>query len=138
MAPRIEQLALAHEHEALQLEFSAHYFARPERVRYAYRWSPLESGFTELGDARSAVFSRLPSGEHTLELRASIAGAADRGVIASVLRVVVAMAWYETLGTSADRAGDFLLGYAVYFLRLASRGSMRRVWRAKSGSGPAN
>jgi diguanylate cyclase (GGDEF)-like protein len=136
--PRVERISLAHEHEALQLEFSAHFFSRPERVRYAYRWSPLESGFTELGDARSAVFSRLPSGGHTLELRASLAGDAGPGVIASVLHVVVAMAWHETLwGRALIALAIFLLGYAVYFLRsrqsrLYAQGLAREV-RERTG-----
>jgi diguanylate cyclase (GGDEF)-like protein len=116
--PRRREIALAHDHEPLQLEFSAHHFARPERVRYAYRWVPLETEFTELGDARSAVFSRLPSGRHTLELRASVSDAPDSAAIEAVMAVEVATAWHESVwGRVLIGIALLAFAYAVYFWR---------------------
>jgi diguanylate cyclase (GGDEF)-like protein len=116
-APR--RLQLPHRHQPLQLEFSARYFERPEQLRYAYRLRPSEPAFTALGDARSAVFSRLPSGSHQLELRASVVGEESHAVVATVLDLDVAPAWFETLwGRLAIVLGLIAFAYLVYFLRV--------------------
>jgi diguanylate cyclase (GGDEF)-like protein len=111
-------LALAHDHAPLQLELSARHYSRPDAVRYAYRFAPLETEFTSLGDARSAVFSRLPSGAHVLELRASLADGDDGAVVAPAFSLEVAPPWHETAG---GRVGVvvalFALGFVAYLLR---------------------
>jgi diguanylate cyclase (GGDEF)-like protein len=110
--------ALAHDHPPLQLEFSARHFARPDDVRYAYRWAPLETGFTSLGEARSAVFSRLPSGRHVLELRAGVSGEDAGAVTARTLTLEVAPAWHETAwGRTGAVLALFALGWTIYLLR---------------------
>lgn len=91
-----ERLALPHDHEPIQVELTAMQFARPDRVRYAYRWRETDSAFTELGDAQSAVFSRLPSGINTLEIRASIDQPKLAANVAEVLTVEVTSAWHES------------------------------------------
>ncbi len=111
-------LTLAHDHPSLHVELSAHHFEHPEQVRYAYRWSPGEAGFTELGDARSAVFSRLPSGKQRLELRASLLQFPDSAVVTSALDVTVLPAWYETWwGRSTLVLALVALGYAAVYWR---------------------
>ena len=107
-------LTLERDHPSLHVELSAHHFEHPEQVRYAYRWSPGEAGFTELGDARSAVFSRLPSGKHQLELRASLTDDPTAAAIDTVLDVTVRPAWHETWwGRAGLLLGLASLGYAV-------------------------
>jgi diguanylate cyclase (GGDEF)-like protein len=111
-------LTLAHDHPSLHAELSAFHFEHPAQVRYAYRWAPEEAAFTELGDARSAVFSRLPSGAHRLELRAWLTQ--DPAVVATaeVLQVTVLPAWHQTWwGRVAVLAGVLLLAYAIFALR---------------------
>lgn len=93
-APRA--LTLAHDHPSLHVELSAHYFEHPDQVRYAYRWRPGEDAFTELGDARSAVFSRLPAGTQQLELRATVADDPALSATAVSLKVSVLPAWHQT------------------------------------------
>ncbi len=119
-----EHLALPHDHEPIQVELTAMQFARPDRVRYAYRWSETDSGFTELGDAQSAVFSRLPSGANTLEIRASIDQPRLTANVAEVLTVEVASAWYEsTLGRVA------LLVAAALLVTVTAQVRSRRIRR---------
>ena len=89
-------LSLEHQHEPIQVEFTALAYADAARVRYAYRWQGLDADFVELGDAQSTVLSRLPTGEHTLELRASTPAPNARETVAQVLAVTIAPAWYET------------------------------------------
>lgn len=111
-------LTLAHDHPSLHVELSAHHFEHPEQVRYSYRWSPGEAGFTELGDARSAVFSRLPSGHQRLELRATLLQNPDSTVVASALDVTVLPAWHETWwGRAALLLALVGLGYAAVYGR---------------------
>ena len=111
-------LILAHDHPSLHIELSAHYFEHPDQVRYAYRWSPGESEFTELGDARSAVFSRLPDGRHRLELRASLADDAGASTVATVFQVEVLPAWHQAWwARAAMLLGLASLAYAVFAVR---------------------
>lgn len=122
--PRSAQIELSHDHAPLQLEFSAFHYARPERVRYAYRWLPAETEFTELGDARSAVFSRLPAGQHRLELRADLEGPLQAAAEAVVLQVNVAAAWHQTPWARLLMAGFVVLawfGFSRLRLRQAHR-----------------
>jgi GGDEF domain-containing protein len=100
------------------VELSAHYFEHPDRVRYAYRWSPGEAAFTELGDARSAVFSRLPDGRHQLELRATLVDDPSVSAIATSIEVEVLPAWHQTWwGRAALLLGLASLAYAVFAVR---------------------
>lgn len=111
-------LTLKPGHPSLHVELSAQYFEHPEQVRYAYRWSPGETAFTELGDARSAVFSRLPQGRHTLELRATLLNDPAASATTAALDVTVLPAWHETLfGRLAVLLGLASLAYAVFAVR---------------------
>lgn len=94
--PNSGDLALATDHAPLQLELSALHYRWPERVRYAYRWTDSESAFTELGDARTALFSNLPSGRHVLELRAVLDNPFKAQATRAVLTIDVATAWHQT------------------------------------------
>lgn len=118
--PRNGEIALDHAHAPLQVEFSAFHYARPERVRYAYRWLPAETEFTELGDAQSAVFSRLPAGQHRLELRVHVDGPRRASAEAMVLQVNVAAAWHQTLWARLLMAAAVVLAW-IGFHRLRLR-----------------
>ncbi len=86
-------LNLPHVHEALQVELTSLNFSRPSQVQYAYRWKNLEAEFTELGDAKSVVLARVPSGINQLEVRARL-GSAE--AISEVLTLKIAYIWHET------------------------------------------
>ncbi|AVP97647.1 hypothetical protein C7S18_10745 [Ahniella affigens] len=107
-------LALPDRPPSLQVQLSAYQFERPERVRFAYRWLPEEREFSDLGDAHQAVFSDLPSGERTLELRATLDGYT---VSRPVLRVQVAYAWHETWWGRLLLGFVAIAGTAAYYLR---------------------
>jgi diguanylate cyclase (GGDEF)-like protein len=122
--PANGHIDLGHDHAPLQLELSAFHFARPERVRYAYRWLPDEAEFTELGDAHSAVFSHLPAGAHRLELRASLLGPVPASVQREVFSVQVAPVWFATWWGMGLIGGSLLLlwmGFHRLRLRQARR-----------------
>ena len=89
-------LQLPHDHEPLQLELTALHFRWPEQLRYLYRWRDQEGEFVELGDARTAVFSDLPGGEHELELCAVLAQPFFAERRAVVLKVSVQWPWQHT------------------------------------------
>jgi diguanylate cyclase (GGDEF)-like protein len=86
-------LNLPHMHEALQVELTSLNFSKPSQVQYAYRWKNLEAEFTELGDAKSVVLARLPSGVNQLEVRARL-GSTE--AISEVLTLKIAYIWHET------------------------------------------
>ncbi len=118
------EIALAHGHAPLQVEFSAFHYDRPERVRYAYRWHPAETEFTPLGDAHSAVFSRLPAGRHRLELRAQLEGVAPAAAEGVVLQVAVAQAWHQSLWARLLMGSALVLAW-IGFHRLRLRQARR-------------
>lgn len=109
-----ETLRLPDRPPSLQLQLSAFQFDRPERVRFAYRWLPMDAHFSDLGDAHQAVFSDLPSGERTLELRAELDGYA---VSRPVLHLQVAYAWYERWWGRLLLAFVVVAGAAAFYLR---------------------
>lgn len=91
--PASTRLSLPRLHAPVQIEVSAFEFARPEQLRYAYRWRG-ENEFVELRSTPTIVAERLDRGVHELEVRVSrdtLAGAALR----TLLRVDVAPAWHE-------------------------------------------
>ena len=103
----VRELALPHAHEALQVELTSLNFARPSQVRYAYRWANLDDEFTELGDAKSIVLARLPSGMNVLEVRSRLG---KTEAVAEVLKIDIAYIWHET------RWGRLLAALATGFL----------------------
>ncbi len=127
-------LDLKNRHDPVQIELTALGYARPDRVRYAYRWRNNDEAFTELGDAKSVVLSRIPSGANSLEIRATttlgsaVAGSSlvanTQEAIAEVLTINVSHAWFETLWgriLMLAAAGIALVGWTRW-----------RTWRAVS------
>jgi diguanylate cyclase (GGDEF)-like protein len=88
-----ERLSLPRLHAPVQIEISAFEFARPEQLRYAYRWRG-ENEFVELRGTPTIVAERLDRGVHELEVRVSRDMAGD-AAMRTLLRVNVAPAWHE-------------------------------------------
>ncbi|MEN8163885.1 MAG: diguanylate cyclase, partial [Acidobacteriota bacterium] len=57
----------------LEVHFTATSFVAPERLRFRYRLSDLSEKWTDAGRRRSALFTHLPHGAHTLEIAAGYA-----------------------------------------------------------------
>jgi ligand-binding sensor domain-containing protein/serine phosphatase RsbU (regulator of sigma subunit) len=66
----IETVELAYGDSVLALEFSAPYYAAPDRVRYAYRLEGLQKDWIPL-ESPSVNFANLESGEYNLRIRST-------------------------------------------------------------------
>ena len=104
----------------LEVHYTATSFVAPERLRFRYRLSDLSDGWTEAGQRRSAFFTHLPHGTHTLEL---VAGYADGtwGQQTTLLEIAVEPRFYQTLEFLIFTAVALIaIGFGVASLRTAA------------------
>jgi signal transduction histidine kinase len=64
------ELRLPPEHHRLGFDFTAFGFAAPENIRFRYRLSGFDDAWVEAGAARSAGYSRLPTGDYRFHVQA--------------------------------------------------------------------
>ncbi len=105
---------------ALEVQFTATSFVAPERLRFRYRLSDLNTGWTDAGQRRSALFTHLPHGAHTLEI---VAGYADGrwGRQATRLEFAVEPRFFQTMEFLLLSAVALIaLGFGVASLRTAA------------------
>ncbi len=96
-------------HETFEIRYAAPSFVKANYVRFRYRLEGLEDDWTEAGDRRSALYSRVPPGEYTF----AVAAANSDGVwndAGARLRVVVVPPfwrtwWFYTLATAVVALG---------------------------------
>ncbi|WP_346320750.1 histidine kinase [Chitinophaga sp. YIM B06452] len=62
-------LVLPYDRRSIAFEFSGIYFSHPQALKYAYRLSGTESGWTDIGNKRSVSFQNLSPGTYQLEIR---------------------------------------------------------------------
>jgi diguanylate cyclase (GGDEF)-like protein len=97
---------------SLLVEFAALDFVAPQRRRYEYRLSGVDSNWIDADAGRRiAAYTNLPPGDHLLELRSAATGAAWSPVVRLPLHV--APQWHETWwarGALALAAAGLLAG----------------------------
>lgn len=117
--PRVE---LTHRDRVVSFEFASLDYASPEKNRYAYMLEGLDRDWTELGNRRTLMFTTLPHGRYTLQVK----GTNGDGVWneeGAALRIVVNPPWWRTLWAYILYA--FLLTGAVYLIVLFERNRER-------------
>lgn len=67
--PNDQPLVLPYDQKSIAFEFSGIYFSHPEALKYAYRLSGTENGWTDIGNKRSISFENLSPGTYRLEIR---------------------------------------------------------------------
>ncbi len=105
---------------ALEVYFTATSFVAPERLRFRYRIRDLNEAWTDAGQRRSAFFTHLPHGAHTLEI---VAGYADGtwGSRTTRLDFVVEPRFIQTVEFLLLTAGALIaLGFGAASLRTAT------------------
>ena len=104
----------------LEIEYTALYYRDAGKLRFRYRLQGLEESWIEVGNRRSALFTKLPPGEYVFTVSASTDGAIWNETGASVTIVVVPPFWGTTWFQMLV-AGIFLFtGPAVYVSRVNS------------------
>lgn len=102
----------------LEIEYTALYYRDAGKLRFRYRLQGLEESWIEVGNRRSALFTKLPPGEYVFTVSASADGAVWNEIGASVTIVVVPPFW-GTTWFQVLVAGVFLVsGPAAYVSRV--------------------
>ncbi len=108
-----EPIELGSHERSLYIAFALLEYRALSSTQYSYRMQGLESGWTDIpyGTPPVAIYTNLPHGEYTLQLRAVTQGA-DARTIETAVRVVVQPRWYET---GLAGTGLVLLGVFAFF-----------------------
>ncbi len=102
----------------LEIEYTALYYRDAAKLRFRYQLQGLDDSWIEVGDRRSALFTRLPSGTYTFNVTASVDGTVWNETGASIDITVVPPFW-ETPWFRGILAVILLtLGPAVYATRV--------------------
>ena len=106
-------LELESQERSLRVDFSLLDYRALAETRYSYRMRGLESDWTEIshGTPPAVIYTNLPHGNYTLQLRATTKGI-DGSQIETSVRIVVQPRWYET---ALVNLGLVLLGMLAFF-----------------------
>lgn len=77
----------------LEIEYTALNYQDAGKLRFRYRLLGLEESWIEVGNRRSALFTKLPPGEYVFNVSASVDGSVWNEIGASVTIVVVPPFW---------------------------------------------
>ncbi len=67
----LTELTLRWPEDSFEFEFASLSYSQPDRNRYAYMLTPLETGWTQIGSRRFGSYTNLPGGAYTLRLKGS-------------------------------------------------------------------
>ena len=111
------RLELGARERSLYVGFSLLEYRALASTRYSYRMKGLESAWTNIpyGTPPVAIYTNLPHGEYTLQLRAVIKGV-DACAIDTSVHIIVQPRWYETsvVGLSLVLLGIFAFFGLIY------------------------
>lgn len=112
----------------LEFHFTALSFTAPERLRFRYRITGLESAWLDAGTARLASYTHLPPGNFRFEVAASTDGLAWSDPPATVALRVLAPWWKKPWAYALGAA--VALGGVAGLVRFFTRRRMQRRMRA--------
>ncbi|MEN9839201.1 MAG: hypothetical protein RL177_680, partial [Bacteroidota bacterium] len=102
----------------LEIEYTALNYQDAGKLRFRYRLLGLEESWIEVGNRRSALFTKLPPGEYVFTVSASVDGSVWNEIGASITIVVVPPFW-GTTWFQVVVAGIFLVsGPSMYVWRV--------------------
>ncbi|MFN0058860.1 MAG: two-component regulator propeller domain-containing protein [Planctomycetota bacterium] len=114
----LEGAALPADVRQLEIRYTGICLTQPERLRFRYRMRGYEKDWIEVGERRTAVYSRLPPGAHTFE----VCSALDAGAWSdppTTLALEVAPAFHQRWQSRALLAAAIVLcAIGLYRLRI--------------------
>jgi len=71
LRPEHDSIALRPNERNLQIEYTALTFLEPTNVRFRYRLDPYDAGWVDVGNRRTAFYTKVPPGRYTFVVEAS-------------------------------------------------------------------
>jgi len=71
LRPERDSVALRPNERDLQIEYTALTFLEPNNVRFRYRLDPYDAGWVDVGNRRTAFYTKVPPGRYTFVVEAS-------------------------------------------------------------------
>ena len=71
LRPEGDSIALRPSERDLQIEYTALTFLEPANVRFRYRLDPYDAGWVDVGNRRTAFYTKVPPGRYTFVVEAS-------------------------------------------------------------------
>lgn len=116
--PLNQPITLSHDHSFIEINYTALHFRDAGKIRFRYRMIGLDDRWIEVGTSRSAIFTKIPHGEYTFAVSASINGV-DWNTDEATVSISVVPPYWETPWFRGILAVILLtLGPAVYATRV--------------------
>jgi signal transduction histidine kinase/ligand-binding sensor domain-containing protein len=115
---QVSSIELPYNNPYLEIEYTALYYRDAAKLRFRYRLEGLDESWLEVGDRRSALFTRLPSGTYTFNVTASADGTVWNETGASIDIIVVPPYWDTPWFRGILAVILLTLGPAVYATRV--------------------
>ena len=71
LRPARDSIALAPDQRDIQIEYTALTFLEPTNVRFRYRLDPYDASWVDVGNRRTAFYTKVPPGRYTFRVEAS-------------------------------------------------------------------
>ena len=71
LRPERDSIALRPDERDVQIEYTALTFLEPNNVRFRYRLDPYDAGWVDVGNRRTAFYTKVPPGRYTFVVEAS-------------------------------------------------------------------
>jgi signal transduction histidine kinase/AraC-like DNA-binding protein/streptogramin lyase len=71
LRPERDSIALRPNERDVQIEYTALTFLEPTNVRFRYRLDPYDAGWVDVGNRRTAFYTKVPAGRYTFVVEAS-------------------------------------------------------------------
>lgn len=88
-----ETINLPHDNAFIEIDFTALSFSDPENIRFRYKLEALDQDWFDVGNRRTALYTKIPSGEYRFVVTASNGNNVWDEVGASLLITVVPPFW---------------------------------------------
>ncbi|MEX0609539.1 MAG: two-component regulator propeller domain-containing protein [Balneolaceae bacterium] len=113
-----DSLVLAYDTPFLEINYTAIAFTDPKKVQFRYKLTGLDDSWIEVGDRRTAMYSKIPPGEYTFQVTASNDDGIWNTKGASLAITVVPPFWQTNWFYAIVTLLILASGPSIYFMRV--------------------
>lgn len=123
----LDSLTLNRDQSVITFQFAALNFVNPSQNQYRYRLDGFETQWNEIGNRRSATYTRLPPGDYTFEVTASNNDGVWNEQPRSLALTILPPWWLSRPFVGGASVSLLLLLYLAYRARTASLRRQKRL-----------